>query len=437
MGNQRVIYDSEEDDNGLSPINSPARGNNDDDLLRPENNEPQRTGKPLGDSGSTDPEFFKKLYEEQQNPSTEWVLDAMRSPEGQKSFHALAKDNSSSITDPTLKSAKKKALGEFKPKDLANLTQVTTPSAPVAKQRDVYDFSVSDEDEEGAPTAAPVTRLKKTRPTVKRRMGKFDPSDGPAAIFTPELSTNNHALDEEDESPRPLRKKRKSAAQEIHSRHVHDEVDLLTMPSTAEMSQPTNESNVAYDGADAVLPGTVDVQRASDQNPPASFFIDPPHTLTSTQKQEYLRVSGCSELDREEHLAPPDALTSSQNREDLRAIGYDEPNQETHSPPPNIFRFGQKEVSMQAMDAFEHGGGEYDQQDTLPAPETHAVLPTNGSLSTVAYPTPSRYKSSIPPLPILDGLESRSSDVASSSSRRPHSGKTHLVSTLCSFSTTC
>ncbi|CAN8104355.1 unnamed protein product [Discula destructiva] len=365
MGNQRVIYDSEEEDEGLSPLNSPAKNGTLGDLLAAqleEDNDLQRKGQQVGGSRSTDPEFFKRIYEEQQKtPNTGRALDSMRKNEAQEQHKSdlEAKTNSSSITDPTLKSVKKGGLGKVAPKDLGDLTQVTTPSAPRARKRDLYEFTLSDE--EGAPAETVISRHKRQAagPMVKRQRGQSTDIDGVMAIAAPKLSVDNHALDHEEEPPKQSRKKQRNAQNDA-SRHVPDDVDLLVMSATADMSQGPEQT---YGGSDGVIPETIDLQGASEELVPAHFFIEPPDALTSSQKQEYLRVSGCSE----------------------------------------------------------HEGEEDEQQASLPVSkpvQTQGPLPTSASLSTIAYTTPSRYASSIAPLPMIETVDGDSSNAATSSARR-------------------
>lgn len=383
MQDRKVIYDSEDEDEGFSPLSSPARGDASHVVMTAEEDDAGKcTGNQVGDSRSTDPEFFKRIYEEQQKTIAKPVPESVRDTQAQtgssdklKSSDSKAKNNSSSITDPALKSSRKRGLGKLDAKDFGNLTQVTTPSAPSAK-KDVYDFTLSDE--EGAPVGPAMlqTTSKGARTASKRKRGQsVDPLDAPVTANSspPHVSTSHLCTeDQEDESPRSTRKKRKSS-REQRPRPVPDDVDLLVLPPSANMSEPPHETNMDQDGWESTVPDTRVTQGPSSPgNPPAtSFFIAPPDNLTLSQKQEYLRVSDNSELDIEDD---------------------------------------QQQALLPA---------------TKPA-QTQGQRSTDTSVSTIAYTTPSRYASSIAPLPILESCDGRSSNVATSSEKRTRFEKTNV-----------
>lgn len=374
MRDRTVIYDSEDDGDGFSPLNSPVKGHASQVQVTAEHdNEGQTLENHTEDSRSTDPDFFKRIYEEQQKAMADSVPDSVRDTQGQdgssdkrKSPDSRAK-NSSSITDPTLKSVKKSASRKINANDFENVTQVTTPSAPSAKPKDVYDFSLSDE--EGA-DESPALSQKKVSPkgartAIKRKRDQTGnsvlvPATGPRSS-PPQVSTSNLV------SPSLPTKKRK-VARDQSMRLVPDDVDLLAIPTSQNMSEPHNEMNVEHDGLDSTVPDTHITQAASHAHPPASFFIAPV-TLTASQKNEYLRVGGdSSEID-----------------------GEDDQQQMTVLPDPRI---GQRS--------------------------------TNTSESTIAYTTPSRFASSIEPLPILGASDGPSSNAAISSGRKTQVDKPHV-----------
>lgn len=407
MRDRRVIYDSEDEDEGFSPLNSPLNGPVRDgapdiDVSMTEAEAEAETEtegaarsrgslkEPTSGSHSTDPDFFKQIYEAQlqQDATAETIPDTagvgnsstLGSGKDNKDKQAIsistskiqAKNNSSSITDPTLKSAKKRATAKIHAKDFAS--SVTTPSAPSAKQKDVYDFSLSDEERTPAKPAVPRSKAKKAAAALapaptkgKRERGRAqaaDPDETATAISSPpRLSTrtrgssSNQAIQiEDDESPRPARKKRKGTRHQHQHQHqdqgdMLDDVDLLVIPTTAEMDDPpdhlTSSQKQEYLRVSGYseVPDTLNVPPPSRELPPASFFIAPPDYLTSSQKQEYLRVSGYSELDSEENREQPSL------------------------PSPKI-------------------------------PQTQGQQPQNTD-STIPYTTPSRYCPSAPFLPML------------------------------------
>lgn len=352
-----MIYDSEDEEERLSPINSPVQGGLADInlLLVSEDGEEQRGEEPPSDSRSTDPEFFKQIYD-QHNAMAAVISDTLgdkASSDKQKISEPKAKENSSSITDPTRKSAKKTAMGhQIDAKDFSGSTQVTTPSAPSAKRQDVYDFALSDEEGGPAETSAPRVMPKSGATLIgKRKRGQ----EKAAVINPPQLSARPRDPvqgGDDHESPRPARKKRKSAEQRTQ-RQVPDDVDLLVIPTTAEVKGSVEMHG--REGLGSMVPDTFEMGVPGKEPPPASFFIAPPTRLTASQRQEYLQVSDSSE------------------------------------------------------------------QASLPLPkppQTQGQLPTN-TASTIPYTTPSRYCSSVAPLPILENVdEHRSSNWATSSVRR-------------------
>lgn len=391
MRDRRVVYDSEDEDEGFSPVNSPAKGGEPAVVLTTDDDDKAggagHVDELTSDSRSTDPEFFKSIYEHQQRQQDATAETfpvppgpgQQRSSDKQKSSDPKAKDNSSSITDPTLKSARKRAMGRVDAKDFASLTQVTTPSAPSAKQKDVYDFPLSDE--EGVPRGEPAflrMRARKTRNKEESTQGKRKreqrPADPEDALTTSSPSQPltrargscpSHAIQiEDDSSPRPAKKKR-NRIQRQDQRQAPDDVDLLVIPTTAEMEDPLTETYAGINDQGSVVRDTFDMPPPSIDPPPASFFIAPPARLSASQKQEYLPVSGSSELDDVE--------------------GRQEPS----LPPPK-------------------------------PPQTQGELPPNTD-STILYTTPSRYCPSAPPLPLVS-----SPHLASSSARKTQLGATHV-----------
>lgn len=374
MRDRRVIYDSEEEEQGLSPPNSPAKGEAPRMVMSAkDDHDGLRMGHGTGDSRSTDPEFFQRIYEDQQKATA--VSD----------LNPKAQDNSSSITDPILKGAKKTApLGNLAAKDSQDFTQITTPSTCQPKQKDVYAFSLSDE--EGAPAMLRTTSTR-SKTAGKRKRGRsaapdpdLDPDRATVVSSPPRLSDPSQCTlgQEDDDSRRPTRKKRKSARDQC-MRQIPEDVDLLVVPTPAVMSDdPPDETNVAHDGIDSVGSDKRGTQGADHGHSPASFFIEPPDVFTSSQKREYLRVSGYSELDRDD-------------------------NQQQASPP------------------------------VLKPAQSQGQRPISTNVSTIAYTTPSRYASSIAPLPILDSLDGRSSNWVASSGGLTQPEKTQ-VGALCSLS---
>lgn len=382
MAHRRVICDSEDEDGGgeFSDLdnnnNSPARHHDGGEQRPPEH--------PNSDSRSTDPDFFRRIYEDQQKYFPNNIPDTLTSPQQlqqpMSSSPPVSKQqqkSSSSLTDPTTLSRrslktreKKKKKQTTEPKELANMTQVTTPDAPVTgKRKDIYDFDFSDE--EGASTAAkPKFKATKSEASAnkdgkrKRSTPKapFEEADAQSAS-SPRFSMRAHGSsatrpievdddDDKEESRGPTRKKRKSGDQKQTAREIPDDVDLLVIPTTADVRDTPAEMNEGEGNLGSIINDTFEApQNRSDPVSTSSLIIVPP-SLTASQKQQYLRVSGSSELDQN--------------------------------------KFG--------------GTDGQQQQASLPAlkSQTQGLRSTNTE-STIPYTTPSRYGSSLAPLGGVEG----------------------------------
>lgn len=390
MSDRRIIYDSEDEDGGFSPISSPAKDNAPNVALTTEGGDGRQAEEPNSDLRSTDPEFFKQIYEEQQRVTRDKEVQREKDALGkQRNLYPEAKDNSSSLTDPTApRSSKKKTKGKLIPASFADMTQVTTPDTPLTKRKDVYDFDFSDE--EGTSGKTPITKKnsKATRLNGKCKTRTAGTAvEGATHSSPPQLSTKtqgssvNHPIPIEDESP-PTRKKRKSGSKQPQYL-VPDDMDLLVVPTTAETDQGFAEMHEESDDLGTVVHDTFETREVTKGLSPASFFIAPPTRFTASQKQEYERLSGSSELDREENAA------------------------------------GQKDSYLQITGDF--GLDKYDDEVQaslpVPKPQTQGQRSTNTE-STIPYTTPSRYCSSAAPLGIPE--DHIVSELDPSSERRTH-----------------
>lgn len=327
---ERVIYDSEDDDEGFSPIQSPAKA--DDEYDGPAftaGNGSNNDGPGLGeasDSRSTDPELFRQFYEAQaRRPSPEPAPENI-SPEQR---------DSSSLTDPTATSAKKKTAAKFKARDkeVEALTQVTTPSATEksnakAINKDIYDFPLSeDEDEQPFLTshARQATNRRAAATSTKRKAALS--MEQPKKKRKSDLQPSNHhaPIDEKDE----------------------DDLDLLIIPTTSDMDAPSVEA-VRGDEPSSFIPDTFRTDQASREEPPASFFIAPPSDLTESQKQEYVRVSDGYEPYKEEPslegCLPPQEITHTQ--------AQNPPNTESTIPYTTPSRYCSSAVLLPVLGSF-------------------------------------------------------------------------------------
>ncbi|KAK2607903.1 hypothetical protein N8I77_006546 [Diaporthe amygdali] len=369
MSNRRIIYDSEDEDAGFSPINSPVKGGLDaaDGAIALQGDAlGQQLGESAIDQRSTDPDFFQKVYDEQQhvpdsaaNSRAEGV-----SSNRQKSSDPKAK-NSSSLTDPTEKSAKRKSKLAVNAKDFADLTQVTTPrnDGSSGSHKDVYEFPGSDGEGDNAKPKAKATTAKTY--SKRKRVGSATPASTVPSSSPARPSARSQGLsltrmqEDEVQSPKSARKKTSNGTQRT-SDGLDEDVDLLVVPRTAETNQSPAEPCDGHDGQDSVVPDTLNEAPKSTKETATSFFIAPPNHLTTSQKQEYVRVSGSSEHD----------------------------NQAGH-------------------------------EDALPIQHLDTqTQKLRSSEATIAYTTPSRYCSSAPAFPERPENDGRNSSGLTSSSRR-------------------
>lgn len=367
---RRVINDSEDEDAGLSPINSPVKDRVDATVgaiaLEGDAGVELQLADSTIDQRSTDSEFFQKIYEEQQHVPESARNNRVEgiSSDKQKSSDPKAK-NSSSITDPTLKDSRKKPKTAVDARDFASLTQVTTPTkdGSSGSRMDVYEFPSSDGEGGGA---RPNTKSRTTKTYGKRKRGQTAipgaaiPSSSPA-----HPSASNHGLslthtqDDEEALPKPARKKRGSGTQKALD-SLDEDVDLLVVPRTAETSKSPAQPQDSNEDQGVVVPDSLNQPQDTANQAPASFFIAPPNHLTVSQKQEYLPMSGSSEHD--DHARHENALP-------------------------------------------------------LPHPETQAQR-LRSSEATIAYTTPSRYCSSAPGFPELPEDDGRNSSALTTSISR-------------------
>lgn len=351
MPTRRVINDSEDEDAGFSPINSPVKDRVDategpvTTLDGDAGVELQHADSTI-DQRSTDSEYFQKIYDEQQHvPGSAWNRRVEGiSSDKQKSSDPTAK-NSSSITDPTLKDSKKKRKTAVDARDFASLTQVTTPrnDGSSGSHMDVYDFPSSDGEGGGV---RPKDKARSTKTYGKRKRGQTATSGAAipsSSLAHPSASNQGLALthtQDEEAMPQPARKKKKQKGNgnQESLEGPDEDVDLLVVPRTEETSQSPAHPQVGDEGQEAVIPDTLNEPQNTTNQTSASFFIAPPNHLTVSQKQEYLRMSGSSEHDgrgsREDALPLPQPETQAQKlRSSEATIAYTTPSRYCSSAP--------------------------------------------------------------------------------------------------------
>lgn len=340
MPTRRVINDSEDEDAGFSPINSPSKdrvaATNGAIPLEADVGVELRLADSNIDQRSTDPEFFQKIYEQQQHTPGSARNNRVEgiSSDKQKSSGPNAK-NSSSITDPTLKSSRKKPNAAVDAGEFVALTQVTTPrnDGSGGSRVDVYDFPSSDG--EGG-DARPKAMARTTKTYGKRKRGQTSRSGAAISSSSP-IQPSASKQDDEELLPKPAQRKRRNGSRKA-SEGLDEDVDLLVIPRTAALSQSPAQPQAGNEGPDVVVPDTLAEPQTTASQTPASFFIAPPNHLTISQKQEYLRMSGSSEHDyhasRANGFAMPQPETQAQKlRSSEATIAYTTPSRYCSSAP--------------------------------------------------------------------------------------------------------
>lgn len=380
MAHRKVICDSEDEDNeDFIDLDSHSPRQEPTIALTADGGEERSPEDPNSDSRSTDPEFFRRIYEDQQNATATFIPDTLRTQPETRTFAssllssssaAVKQKSSSSLTDPTMvRSSLKKKRKETEPKDLKDMTQVTTPDAPVTKRKDIYDFDFSDQEGAGAGAGSSVPKPKfkaikieasgKADGKRKRSTPKFSYQETDVHSNSPpqQLATRDdgssatHPIElDDDDSPRPTRKKRKSGGHQQTAREVPDDVDLLVIPTTADINESLRELDEGSGNLGSVINDTLETPQSKSDPVSASSLVIVPPSLTASQKQQYLRVSGSSELDQD--------------------------------------RFGTDD---------------HQQQVFLPAPKSQSQgFRSTNTESTIPYTTPSRYYSSAAPLGVME-----------------------------------
>ncbi|KAK4130871.1 hypothetical protein BT67DRAFT_445188 [Trichocladium antarcticum] len=341
MASPREILDSEDDgsDFGDNPEVSDADAHR---RIEVPHHEPATVDASHDAStGSTDPSFFQRIYDEQQAaagaretiiPDTApagasvWTCTEVSSAPtpGQK---PQAADFSSltPITDPVPASRRSNRTRRVPQADLIDLTDITTPGKEAAADADdVWDV----------PSSARSQRA--TRTYGKRQRAGQQLSLQQEA--TSDMAPTQDPYDFPESTPR-TRKKTKRNAPSSSAQHAQDSSPVLQVP-TEETTSSGRRRTTRSMGNNSALSGDPNMADTS-----TALYITQ-SSLTASQKQEYHTINPSSEA------------------------GLDMPETPLPRPPPGV--------------------GE--------------VYKSSGA-TTIAYPTPSRIRSSRKRAPAFDGLE--------------------------------
>ncbi|KAL6412738.1 uncharacterized protein AUP68_03943 [Ilyonectria robusta] len=307
-----IIADSDDEDNSYSPPRSPQAPVSPQDF----GVEATRSfGRVSHTTTSTDPSFFRNIYDEQNDAARENAPDALpgstdnAAPSSsevtapapfQRTVTGLIEPSSlTSISDPTATRDPKASSG----KAMSDWTQVSTPGrrkAPTAMMDDPV-WDVPNSPDEGHARQVPKIRLKRqdaqstSRPPGKRII-KLK-CRGLASVKKTEAD-HDHGPDG-DGSPAGARKRRKIKSSHL-SPQGSNEVDLVTIPFSNDNEDTHPESQLA--APSSMLPPTLPPTLPIDND--ASFYISA-KPLTDAQKLQYQSVHlDSSDSNRQEYLPP-------------------------------------------------------------------------------------------------------------------------------------
>ncbi|TLD09055.1 uncharacterized protein PgNI_07049 [Pyricularia grisea] len=185
---RHVIQDSDDEGSDLSPVKSPVAPGSAQDALGKSVDRPDASPAPSR-SGSTDPSFFQRIYDEHnQNGSTEPLRQRQgdNDPGLNPGLVDTTPNTRSSITDPTMaKVARSKTAHVANAEQSSAWTQVTTPGRPGRESEidvDIWDIPISPEaivpERKSARKAAPasVTKVYGKRRKISHQSVDFEDS---------------------------------------------------------------------------------------------------------------------------------------------------------------------------------------------------------------------------------------------------------------------
>lgn len=314
------MLDSDDDDDDFSPVKHPVapppldgqdgNHNGNTSLETPRNRRAE----------STDPSFFRNVYEDQRVAadaqqstssvaalSSELVSTTWPNPPHDLSHVNVQNDLShlSSISDPV--SASRRRQGRSDMKEVADLTQVTTPGRPTPKvPADIWDFPASPEPEtagagsnvtQTGTTKKPITiKLKKTDTKRENALNSSirSPETHRSSDLQPVLSVTQAEGSSDANLVEPPQKRRRISSSRQHAPNSQ-EVDLLTIPRSED--KPARDDNhVTPTG------NSSSVVEDSLKGRKKSLLVVPSTTMTASQKDEYRFISLSSEADRSHDL---------------------------------------------------------------------------------------------------------------------------------------
>lgn len=284
MARRREILDSEDDGSDFGDDPQPLADG--DDAPRDENGETVNASHHAS-TGSTDPTFFQRVYDQQQAtadgrdvvpdttpanaPDSLWTEVSPAPPPGQK---PQPKDHSSftSITDPAPASRRPKRTKEVPQTEVIDLTDITTPSKdPASNGSDVWDL----------PSSA--RSLRATRTYGKR---KNSPQQLSIEEATPDMLPTQDPYAFPEATP-PAKKKTRRSTPPSSAQQAKDFSPEMLVPSqqavNSDRQTRSSRKKKASFGTDSSMPDT------------ASSLYVMQSALTASQKQQYRMVALSSE----------------------------------------------------------------------------------------------------------------------------------------------
>lgn len=332
MADRREILDSDDDEDDYSPVKDTANSVLPGDII-------YNTANALETGSSTDPSFFKSVYDEQQTVAGDLMpppdrlshnnsiengdanFDMSPASTARSRRQAHEDQNSSSMTDPRHRKSRR---GERK--DVIDLTQVTTPgrvrSSGPSDLWDVPSSPVAQMGQSGGPEDDSYV-------TDHRGKRKREETSNPWRAVDDGGSARSVSEAVDSSSSKPAKKKTKREARTSLSQ-PSQEVDLVMVPGTGD-----EHGEYPPNGNSDHISASV-VKDTLDKTGSASLYVAQ-SVLTASQKQQYELVDPSSAAERdygEGYLLRPEGMAGfAHTSSGATTIAYPTPTQFASSAP--------------------------------------------------------------------------------------------------------
>lgn len=334
MAPEREILDSEDEGSDLSPAKTQT--SDDENLYSREIHDQDHEADHMPDDNtatnhsslkSTDPVFFQRVYDEQQAAASMQYDPVTPNPEAipgppSHTEQGTGASSMTSLTDPPPPGRKTKRTGGSNLKEMADITQITTPSGePRSRVSDPWDVPSSLPPLPPTASDTPVSLRKPSRTYGKRKLSSEQSTNASRDEMPP--TQDPYAFPSTaDQEPAPrVRKRVKRQTESSIPEEDQASNSRYDLPPVEDESiftrQPSGRGTVWDTSSASVFPDTY-----------ATGLYIKPSALTASQKQQYELVSLSSEPGPEPSF--PAALsdaTQMQKSSCASTIAYPTPSQ--------------------------------------------------------------------------------------------------------------